>query len=279
MVSYSYCFSDSLVGRTNNAAVDGYNWIMTEVLPYTTGLNIDGVTYRYSIDKQPEDDATVYIRNPDTEVEGYVYEREDVWDGLPGNTKVGYDPLIATTASRFGDGEIGIDGVGTLSDVSIFYHYSYDTCTVPLTSPSCPGYLDALYKYLLDNGLLDGSNKDDPYYNEWVQAQLNLEAEVEEQEFSEAPEEDESRDEVDMEAALSISGAAEKIADVAMQEQMLQSLANMAALNPYYEVAIDGGVYEETIQLEDAEIQDNRRALRSLASDSLHREMVKSQYD
>lgn len=265
------------MGRTNNAAIDNYNWVMTDILPYSTGLTIDGVAYRYTLDKNLEDETTVFIRNHNLSDDGYIYERRDVWDGLPGNTKVGFDPLLPTPSNRFGDGEIGVEGPGSLSDVSIYYHYSYDTCTIPLSSPSCPGYLEALYQYLLDNGLL--GNTDDPYYNEWVQAQLNLETSLEETPSQTEQQEEEENLEVSLEDALSVAGAAEKIADVAQQEQMLQALANVVALTSYYTITIDGGTYTDTIQIQDAEIEDNRKALRSLASDSLHREMVKSQYD
>ena len=252
---------------------------MSEVLPYTTGLDIDGVTYRYSIDKLPEDNATVFIRNNNINNDGYVYEHIDVWNGLPGNTKVGYDPFLPVAANTFGNGEIGVEGSGTLSDVSVFYHYYYDTCIIPLSSPSCPGYLDALYQYLLDKGLLDG-NTEDPYYNEWVQAQLNREAVVEESESDVSKEkEEEETTETNLENALAVSGAAEKIADVAVQQQMLQSLTNTVALTNYYNIAIEGGIYTDSIQLKDAEIQDNKKALRSLASDSLHKEIIRSQYD
>lgn len=250
---------------------------MTDVLPRTTGLDIDGISYRYTLDKNIEDAATVYIRNQHATGEGYIYERNDVWDGLPGNTKVGYDPLPSLNASLFGEGEIGVDGSGTISDVSIYYNYSYDTCINPLSSPTCPGYLDALYQYLLDNGLLNG-NIDDPYYNEWVQAQLEQETTVEEDVFSNEEEIEEESKELDIEAALSVSGAAEKITNTEQQERILAQLAAIRKLDIYYSKEISGGVYEDSIKLLDSKIIDNKKALNNLINDSKHREIIRSQY-
>ena len=47
----------------------------------------------------------------------------------------------------------------------------------------------------------------------------------------------------------------------------------------YYDVKITGGVYEETITLQDTELPDNAAGMRNLAQDSLHKSMVRLQYD
>lgn len=253
---------------------------MNDVLPPQAGLTIGGVVHRYTIEKDPNSDATVTIRNENALGPGYVYELNDNWDGMNGSTKLGYQSLPEyIPREQFGTGEMFVTGDGTLSDTYVAYDYVYDECYIPLTDPSCPGYLDALYKYLLDNGLLDGDNIDDPYYNEWVQASLNQKTEVEEEEPEEVVEEEEETEEESIEDKLSIAGAAEKIADAAQQQAMFEALAGLPKFDPYYTVTIDGGVYQETITLQDKELPDNRRALRSLASDELHRSMVRSQYD
>ena len=253
---------------------------MGDVLPPQAGLAVNGVLRRYTIQKDPNSDATVYVRNENALGEGYSYESNDVWDGLPGNTLVRYDPVLPIPREALGDGEIGVDGDGTLSNVTVIYNYKYDTCYNPITDPSCPGYLDALYKYLFDNGLLNRENIEDPYYNEWVQAQLEREYPLgKEEEEKEIKEEEEPEEELDIEAALSIGGAAEEIADVAQQEAMLKALAALPKLDSYYSVVIQGGTYEETLTLEDSEIPDNMNVLRSLASDQIHNDMVRLQYD
>jgi hypothetical protein len=50
-------------------------------------------------------------------------------------------------------------------------------------------------------------------------------------------------------------------------------------LNQYYIVNIPGGIYEETIKLEPNKLADNNRALRNFSSDTLHRRIVRSQYE
>ena len=276
----SYSSSEVIVGQTGNATINGYTWNMGDVLPPQAGLAVNGVLRRYTIQKDPNSDATVYVRNENALGEGYSYESNDVWDGLPGNTMVRYDPVLPIPRAALGDGEIGVDGDGTLSNVTVIYNYKYDTCYNPITDPSCPGYLDALYKYLFDNGLLNRENIEDPYYNEWVQAQLEREYPLgEEVEKKEIKEEEEPEGELDIEAALSIGGAAEEIADVAQQEAMLKALAALPKLDSYYSVVIQGGTYEETLTLEDSEIPDNTSLLRSLASDQTHNDMVRLQYN
>ena len=276
----SYSYSDVITGRTNNAASTGYTWNMDNVLPPQAGLTIGGVIHRYTIDKNAEDNATVTIQNENAIDGGYIYQLQDNWDGLPGSSKLGYERLPEYIPREyFGQGELIVDGNATVADAYVAYDYVYDECYVPLTDPSCPGYLDALYKYLLDNGLLNGDNFDDPYYNEWVQAELNKKTEVDEEENTEEIVEEENTEEESIEDKLAIAGAAEKLADAAQQQSMLEALANLPKFDPYYTVTIEGGTYEETIKLQDKELPDNRRALRSLSSDENHRSMIRMQYD
>ena len=82
-----------------------------------------------------------------------------------------------------------------------------------------------------------------------------------------------------MERALSVAGAAEQIANPMQQLAMMQQLASTGTLDGYYGATIEGGTYEDAIELKDAEIKDNTRALRNLAQDKLHRTIVRSQYD
>jgi hypothetical protein len=61
------------------------------------------------------------------------------------------------------------------------------------------------------------------------------------------------------------------------QERMLR-LSAVPQFNTYYQAQIPGGAYPETVKLPDSDIPDNRRALRNLASDQVHSDMVRSQY-
>jgi hypothetical protein len=132
---------------------------------------------------------------------------------------------------------------------------------------------------LLNNNLLDTDpNINDPYYNEWVKFQLDRKAEKQkEQKLKEAKEEEE-KEELSIEFVLATSGAVEKIADPAEQLNMITKMAAVGKINSYYDVTIDGGVYQDTLQLNDSNIQDNRRVLRNLRNDDSHRSMVRSQY-
>jgi len=56
-------------------------------------------------------------------------------------------------------------------------------------------------------------------------------------------------------------------------------LAQNQKIENYYTVTIQGGEYVDAVILEDTIIQDNRRAMKSLASDAKHNTMVRSQYE
>ena len=280
VVFSSCCYSEIITGQSSNAAATGYTWDMTDVLPPQAGLTVNGVYHRYSIEKDPNAAATVTIQNEDAVDGGYVYQRVDDWTGLPGNTKVGFDPLVGEIpATKFGNGEIVVNGDGSITDATILYTYRYDTCYNPIADASCPGYESALYQYLLDNNLLNGADVNDPFYDEYVQNVLDQETEVEEVEQTESEEPEEEKEERSLEDMLAIAGAAEEIGDVAQQAAMLAQLANIERIESYYDVTINGGVYTDSLKFEDKDIQDNRKALRNLGQQKLHRDMVRSQYD
>ena len=275
------CYSSSLhseviTGQTGNAAATGLDWIMSNVLPDATGLQVDGVYFRYTTVKETEADLLVTIRNKDNEEVGYIYSRTDDWSGVPGNTIVGYDPLTPTLGTRWGDGEIVTEGDGEVVDATVRYNYRFDTCADPLTDPQCPGFENALYKYLLDNGLLNKEPSiDDPFYDGWVKMQLDREDDVKEEEDTveeEAEEEEESLEEqLGAEVLMSDLGG--------NQAETMAQLAAVPQFDSYYGVTISGGVYDDALTLVDTELPDNRRALRSLANDATHRSMVRSQYE
>ena len=59
----------------------------------------------------------------------------------------------------------------------------------------------------------------------------------------------------------------------------MQQMASLGTLDSYYGTTIEGGMYEDTVTLEDSTLEDNSKALRNLAQDNLHRTIVRSQYD
>jgi len=276
----SYSYSDIVYGRTDNVAKNALRWNMINVLPPEAGLKVQGVYHKYTINKEASSDAIVSITNKNLKGAGNIYERHDSWNQLPGNTKIGFDLVRPSLGTSWGEGNIGVTGDATLSDVTIAYNYKFDPCFIPLADPSCPDFKDALYKYLLDNNLLNNEPAiDDPYYNEWVQYQLDIKAEEKEKEDLAAKEKEEIEEEQSIEKALSIAGAAEKIANPMKQLAMMQQMASVGTLDVYYGATIEGGIYEDTLTLEDNVILDNNKALRNLAQDTLHRTLVRSQYD
>ena len=278
----SYSYSDVTYGTTGNAATGGLSWNMGTVLPDSSQpwvtLQINGLTYRYSMTKDPNADAQVHVRNEDAVNGGYVFEETDNWNGQPSGTVQKYFRLPYTDSSRWGKGEIAVEGDGQVSNPIVTYNYKLDIndqmmkcAATPLADPSCPGFRQALMDLLNSTEI----SVDDPFYDEWVQAQLEKELELEEEKDLEQKENSED----DLEERLGGRNTVDAMVDVKQQEALLASLADVGKIEPYYQVEIQGGEYEETLTLEDTEIPDNRRALRSLASDANHTKMVRSQYD
>ena len=251
---------------------------MNNLLPSQTGLTVEGIFHRYTLTKDATKDSTVSITNKKIGGNGYIYEYTDNWNKIPGGTKVSYDAVPSTLGNFFGDGEIKVKGDGSLSDVTVLYHYKFDPCHTPLTDPTCPGFKDAFYQYLLDNNLMNQEpNINDPYYDEWLKLQQEQQAEAIELEEIKTEEEEES-EELSVEEILSVAGAAEEIADPLQQLNMMQKIAAIGKLELYYDAVIDGGVYEDNLIIEGGTFADNDRGLRNFTQDSVHRSIVRSQY-
>lgn len=278
--SSSYCFSDTTYGVTGNAAGSGLTWGMGSILPdYTqpwVSVQVQGLAYRYTMVKDPETDAVVWVRNEDVEG-GYIFEESDDWSGTSGGTIQRYFRFAYSDASRWGDGSISVDGEGSIENAIVTYNYKMDVdeelmkCAVtPLADPACPGFPAALADLLKS---INEMQPGDPFYDEWVQAQLEREAEEQEEQEVKEPEEKLSNFEKEMGGENTVEQLAGN------QEDMLAELAQLPKIEPYYMVQINGGVYEDTVVLQDATLPDNSRALRNLASDQTHKNMVRSQYD
>ena len=278
----SYSAADTVYGVTNNAANDGLTWSPVDVLPDfsspNVSLQVNGVTYYYVMTKDPTSNATVYIRNEDAINGGYVFEEVDDWSGLPGNSILKNFRFDGIPGEQWGDGSITVDGDGTVSDASVIYLYRMDIdetniiCTIPLADPNCPGFLDALYKYLEG---LEYVDPEDEFYEYWVEMQEEREIENEDDKIEIVEDEEE-----DLEKSMQTDPDVGGFIDGFVQQGLLEQLANDPLIQPYYEVDYpEVLVYEDTLQLEDTVLPDNNRALRQLASDAKHYSMVRSQYD
>lgn len=248
---------------------------MEDVLPPQAGLTVNGLIYQYSVEKDASSDLQVTIQNEYSLGEGYIIQQTDDWSQLPGSTINRMVTFGGIPREYIGNGEIATTGEGKVYDPYIAYSYRYDECYVPLSSPDCPGYNDALLKWL-ETATVEPS---DPFYDEWVQLTLNRESEVEDEDDVTDLEDEEKEEEDAGIAALNSEIDIEGFVDGATQAAIMQSFATIPNFDGYYATAIEGGVYEDVLTLDDGEIQDNQRALSNLAQDQLHRNMVRSQYN
>lgn len=282
-LSSSYCYSEETTGTTPNAAANGLFWSMDNILPPEAGLVVNGMFYRYTTEKDPFSDLTVTIQNEHAFDDGFVIQETDDWSQLPGGTINKRVELNNIPKEIIGNGSIVTEGEGTVSDPSVVYSYKFDECYIVLSSPSCPGYDQALYDWLKENGFLDRApNPEDPYYNEWVQLMLSREADLDDEDDDENDEvvlneDEEEKDETieAMNAVIDVEG----FIDGAVQAAKIAALSTIKNFEAYQSRSIPGGEYKDAVTLEDGNIQDNQRALSNLAQDNVHRSMVRSQYD
>ena len=286
VASYSYCYSDTTYATTNNAAQNGLRWALTNILPdfsqpYLT-VEINGINYQYTMVKEKDADATVTLSHDDLANPGEkIFEHTDDWSDQYGGTIRKFFRFGYTNANRWGEGSLDIEGEGSIEDPYVIYNYkmvideTMQKCFLtPLADPMCPGYDDALSDYIAN---LEAPEIDDPFYDEWVQANLAEEAEKpKEEEVIEEAEEEEREESLEEQLG---GESLEAMVDTSEQASILAELAQVPKLNQYYATSLQGGVYEETLVLPTTNYPDNRRALRNLASDANHRTMVRSQYE
>lgn len=250
---------------------------MIDVLPAQAGLVVNGMFYRYTIEKDPNSDALVIIKNENAQGDGNILENVDDWSQLPGST-INDSILFGDIPKEyFGTGSITVEGDGTITEADIRYSYKFDECYNPLTSSNCPGYDEALLQLLESLGLDGETVILDPLDDEAVRLTLERETEDEEEE---APDNNEKEEEEDdpiegLNADVDIDG----FIDGANQNAIMNTFATIPNFDAYYATSIQGGVYEDVLVLEDADLPDNRRALSNLAQDNVHRNMVRSQYE
>ena len=279
----SSSFSDIPVipGVSNNAAANGLGWSMGTVVPQNSGITITGMLYQYTVNKEKADDLTVTIRNEDTQygidpeiVNPYVFSYTDDWSGRDPETIRKIVNGMRISGLRFGDGEIVTDGTGTVSDPEVRYLYNFDPCYDPLYDPTCPGYDEAVLAWALQYVKWEDIDINDPYYLKEVQDVLNQEAEaVETINNDEEPEEETDKK---MNELASDSGFAEYSA---INNNIYSNLTRINIIESYYGIDIPGNEYQDNAFYEASEMSDNATAMRSLAQDNVHKQMVRSQYE
>jgi len=276
LVYSSYSYSDTVYGSTSNAASDGYNWVMTNILPQQAGLTVGNVVYRYTAVKNPDDDMLVHVQNDNARGEGYIFRSSDDWSGLPGNTINKVVPVDNVDISYWGDGSIQVDGFGTVEDASVRYTYQYDPCFDPQSRPDCPGYIVPI-DYDIDQSVI--YQEDQQYVQDELDRKKTLKDEEDQEEADRKTMLAKKRRESDegLEVLLGIVNT-----DELSQEQLIKhgQLTATNSLSSSYYTAIPGGTYQETIKLIDSKLPDSKKGLRvNLATQILHQNMVDLQYD
>lgn len=252
---------------------------MEDILPPEAGLEVNGLIYRYTTEKDPGSDMQVHIQNEHAIEDGYIIRNTDDWSQLPGSTINNMVLFPGIPTELIGQGSMEVEGEGDIIDPSVQYSYKFDECYIVLSNPECPGFAQALYDWLLENDLLGKEPEiGDPFYDEWVQLSLKNEDDVEDEEEKVEVENEEEQSE-DAISALNADVDIEGFVDGARQSAIMQSFATIPKFDGYYAANISGGVYEDVLTLEDNVIIDNQRALNNLSQDNVHRNMVRSQYE
>lgn len=279
----SYCYSESIqpyFGTTPNAAAGGNTWIMNNVLPTPPGLDINGVIYNYTIQKDVNDSAKVHVQNENVNGTGYIFRETDEWQaGSLGGTEIRkVVPVIPNLARElWGNGSIEIEGNATVEDPNVVYMYKVDPCYDPQFDPNCPGYKVQIPEIeIVDIDSIYSSN------SETIEiATTETDYDIyEEDELLEPEEEDEEKEKMRLEAALSAVDNSEMFANAFAQAQILISMNMAIQMNSYYAANIQGGVYNDSLTLVDKKIEDNKQGLRNgFAQQLLHEQMIQEQYN
>ena len=275
---FSYS-SDIVFGQSLNAASDGYNWVMTNVLPQQMGLEVTNIFYRYTTIKDPLSDMVVYVQNEDAQNEGqYIFRSADDWSGLPPNTIVKSIPLQNILGSRFGDGSIEVTGEGSVEDATVLYSYRFDPCFNPQSSPDCEGFMPPIPEI---------PDVADPLSEDYIQNEIDRKAvmadEEEEQEDRERVEEG-GENGPETESLEEMLGIAMESALAASDNAAAAALSAMNALPMTYTAPLPTTTYEETVTLKDngtlvrSLVRSSRGRRMSYAQDKLHNELVQSQF-
>ena len=280
----SYSYSDSITpyyGTTPNAAINGHTWDMNTVLPTPPGLDINGVIYSYTPNKNTEDDMKVHVQNEKVGG-GYIFRETDDWSGAQGGIEIRKVVPVIPQLPRelWGDGSIEVEGTGTVEDASVVYSYRVDHCYNPQFDPNCPGYEAPTPP---EPEIVDPTTLYDATEDEAVKiatTETEIEYKDEDKKNTEDEDNDEEKEEMRLEAALSAIDNSALFAEAFAQSQILASMNLAISMNNYYAASIPGGVYKETVVLKDKKIEDNKKGLRNgLAQQLLHEKMIDMQYN
>lgn len=256
---------------------------MGDILPEPPGVFVDNVIYSYRIDKETGDTVRVYVYNENANGTGYIFREKDEW--LPGSlsgTEINKVlPLGRLHRDLFGDGGIDVEGDGSVYDASVIYTYRVEPCYDPQFDPNCPGYelqIPDIYTgddIVIYDAVSSGDADRLDYEDE---ADYEDEKELTDEEKAKLEEEEEEERNMRLEQALFEAGRAQLFAEALAMSQLKD--AQQINMNSYYARSIPGGSYNDTLNLVDKQLPENKRGLRNgLAQQLLHQEMVEMQYN
>jgi len=260
-------YSDYEFGYSSNAASGNGSWAMSSSLfgvPTVEGVDINGVIYQYTAVKDRADAYTVSIENEAADGNGLIFRSTDDWTGKSGTTLTRFVPVPYSPLGQWGEGRINEVGVGAIEDPTVVYTFRRDPNVMQQQSelPELPAY--DIYDALSDS---------------YVQESLEpTDLSLIEDDNEEKADKDEDEDKERLETALAASENALTLGVGMSQNALLQAMNTATNLNGYYAATLQGGKYQETVVLQDKNIPDNRRALRSLGQQKLHNDMVNQQY-
>jgi hypothetical protein len=285
----SSSYSDSITpyyGQTGNAAGYGLTWGMDSVLPSgVPGLDIGSVIYNYTIQKETQDQVNVHIQNENGLGPGYIFRETDEWlPGSLGGTEINKVVPVVPGIPReaWGNGSIEVEGNGTVDNPVVLYNYKVNPCYDPQFDPNCPGY-----KVVIP----DIPTVELSYYDALSDENVDLDRSVDrgllddeedkrsDQQLAEEEAEEEKDRKERLEKALSAADNSALFAQSLAASQVLDSINAATNMNTYYNATITGGVYNETVNLQDKDIPENKNGLRNgLAQQLLHEQMIGMQY-
>ena len=243
---------------------------MQNVLPQQAGLTISHIVYEYGVIKETQDAMLVHVQNEDAINGGYIFRSTDDWTGQPSNTVKKIKPASQLPIEYWGPGSIEVEGKGEVVDPSVKYNWRYVPCFDPQSDPECPGYR---IPYDLEDILVQPA---DPLEEQYVQEQLERQAELEEEEEFERKERL-KKNKRNMEKLLGGINT-QLMSNLALAQEAAYFSVNLFPTS-YYD-PLEGGTYEDVLQLIDAELPDNKAGRRvNYTQQKLHEEMIQSQYD
>ena len=262
-------------GYTPNVAISGLEWTMTPTYLGANGIggmDVSGVTYKYTPIKNKEDDYVVTLEN-DKIGGGYVFQDKQDWSQREGGIEVRRTiALPYTPLAVFGAGRLKEEGTGSIEGADVRYIYRFDPCFDPQSDPNCPGYKKPEPPPLPEIPDYDALQDESVAI-----AQAETDRKLLDDEQAEKEEEEEEEEE-SLEFMLADVENALTIANEIAQSVILQQLNQVTNLTNYYVSTIPDNYYPDAVALQGGTIVDNRRALRSLSQDARMNEMIEEQY-